>query len=440
MSEGSKRRGLRDFFLLYAGQTLSQLGSSMTAFATVIWAYTKSGEVLASSLLAICSTVPYLIVSLLGGAVVDRGNKKRIMLICDTVAAVGSGAILACYWAGCLELWILCLCNVLGGFMNAFQTPASQVAVTLLVEEKDYARVGGIQSVAGAAVGILTPMLAAALLSLGGLGLIICVDLGTFLFAFLTLLLLIRIPEGENGEKKGDLRALKRDMAEGFAFLKGEKGIFLLLLMYGILEFTGAVSFDSMYSPLVLARTGNDEMAVGVVSSCMAAGCMAASLLLSFKRQPKRRLRPMFLGSFLCLLGITLFGMGRSLAWWCVVAFCGCFGSPIYGTYQTVLLRERVPVSMQGRVFSIQGLVTQMLTPVGYLLGAILADDVLELFMARQGKAQAVFSRLVGTGKGAGIGLIFVFAGILGMVLLAALSRNPQIRELEMPQEKTIKN
>ena len=143
MSEGSKRRGLRDFFLLYAGQTLSQLGSSMTAFATVIWAYTKSGEVLASSLLAICSTVPYLIVSLLGGAVVDRGNKKRIMLICDTVAAVGSGAILACYWAGCLELWILCLCNVLGGFMNAFQTPASQVAVTLLVEEKDYARVGG---------------------------------------------------------------------------------------------------------------------------------------------------------------------------------------------------------------------------------------------------------------------------------------------------------
>ena len=81
-----------------------------------------------------------------------------------------------------------------------------------------------------------------------------------------------------------------------------------------------------------------------------------------------------------------------------------------------------------------------MLTPVGYLLGAILADDVLELFMARQGKAQAVFSRLVGTGKGAGIGLIFVFGGILGMVLLAALSRNPQIRELEMPQEKTIKN
>lgn len=440
MSEGRKARGLQDFFLLYIGQTLSQLGSSMTAFATVIWAYTKNGEVLASSLLAICSTVPYLIVSLLGGAVVDRGNKKRIMLICDTAAALGSGAILVCFWAGCLELWILCLCNVLSGFMNAFQTPASQVAVTLLVEEKDYARVGGIQSVAGAAVGILTPTLAAALLSLGGLGLILCVDLGTFLFAFLTLLLFIHIPERETGGETGGRRSLYQDMAEGFRFLKGQRGILLLLLMYGILEFTGAISFDSMYSPLLLARTGNDEMAVGVVSSCMAAGCMAASLLLSLKKQPKQRLRPMFLGSFLCLLGITLFGMGRSLAWWCAVAFCGCFGSPIYSTYQTVLLRERVPVAMQGRIFSIQGLLTQMLTPVGYLLGAILADDLLEPFMAQQGRAQAFFSRLVGTGKGAGIGLIFVLAGLLGMVLLAVLGRNPKIQALETQQGNPDKN
>ena len=437
MSEGRRARGLRDFFLLYIGQTLSQLGSSMTAFATVIWAYTENGEVLASSLLAICSTVPYLIVSLLGGAVVDRGSKKKIMLICDTAAALGSAAILACFWAGCLELWILCLCNVVGGFMNAFQTPASQVAVTLLVEEKDYARVGGIQSVAGAAVGILTPTLAAALLSIGGLGLILWVDLGTFLFAFLTLLLLIRIPEKEAREKDAGFRSLRRDMVEGFSFLKGERGILLMLLMYGILEFTGAISFDSMYSPMLLARTGNDEMAVGLVSSCMAAGCMAASLLLSMKKQPEHRLRAMFFGSFLCLFGITLFGMGRSLLWWCVVAFCGCFGSPIYSTYQTVLLRERVPVAMQGRIFSIQGLLTQMLTPVGYLLGAILADHILEPFMARQGSAQSILARLVGSGKGAGMGLLFVGAGILGMVLLAVLGRNPQIRNLEAQTAKS---
>ena len=72
----------------------------------------------------------------------------------------------------------------------------------------------------------------------------------------------------------------------------------------------------------------------------------------------------------MCLSGILLFGMGRSLAWWCIVVFIGCFGSPVYQTYQTVLFRERVPVSLQGRIFSLQGMITSGLTPLGCLAGA----------------------------------------------------------------------
>ena len=106
-----------------------------------------------------------------------------------------------------------------------------------------------------------------------------------------------------------------------------------------------------MYSPLLLARTGNNEAVVGIVSSVAAAGGLCASLWMSLAKQPAGKLRIMFGGSVMCLSGILLFGMGRSLAWWCIVVFIGCFGSPVYQTYQTVLLRERVPVSMQGRIF-----------------------------------------------------------------------------------------
>lgn len=129
----TKRResNIRDFALLFTGQTVSQLGTNMTSFALIIWTYTKNGQVMASSLLAICSAIPYLIVSLFGGAVVDNTNKKKIMLICDFVAAVCLFAILSCFISGILELWILCVVNMLSGFMNAFQNPASQVAVSL---------------------------------------------------------------------------------------------------------------------------------------------------------------------------------------------------------------------------------------------------------------------------------------------------------------------
>ena len=198
-----------------------------------------------------------------------------------------------------------------------------------------------------------------------------------------------------------------------------------------VVSFAGAVSFDSMYSPLLLARTGNREIVVGIVSSVAAAGGLCASLWMSFSKQPKGKLRVMFAGSVMCLAGILLFGMGRSLLWWCIVVFIGCFGSPVYQTYQTVLLRERVPVSMQGRIFSLQGMITSGLTPVGCLLGAALADSVFEPYMREAGNAPELLSRLVGYGDGAGMGLLFVLAGSAGIVICILMGANPGIRKLE---------
>lgn len=423
--------GIRDFVLLFAGQTVSQLGTNMTSFALIIWVYTKSSQVMASSLLAICSTVPYLIVSLVGGAIVDNANKKKIMLICDSFAAVCSFAILSCFLNGSLELWILCVVNVISGFMNAFQNPASQVAVSLLVNPKDYVRVGGVQSVVSSIAGILTPVLAAGLLGIGGLGLILVIDLGTFLFAFITLLLFVRIPDIIKKEKKVSFGEIDGSIKGGVSFLKTNQGILVLLLMYSVLEFMGAVSFDSMYSPLILARTGNNEMAVGIISAFMAAGCLAASMMLTVMKPPKRKLSIMYVGSFMCLTGIVLFGMGRNVYQWCAIVFFGCFGAPIYSTYQTVILREKVSTSMQGRIFALQGMITGMLSPVGYLTGALLADYVCGPFMQKNGKVQQFLSVFLGSGKGAGIGLIFVAAGLTGIIVLVILCQNRKIKELD---------
>ena len=407
------------------------MGSAMTGLAVVIWAYGSTGQVMASSLLAVCSAVPYLLVSLFGGAAADYMNKKKIMLICDMAAAAGSLILLLCASFQVLELWVLCVVNVLNGLMNAFQGPASQVSVTLLLEKRDYAKAGGIQSALGAVSGMLSPILAAALLGFGGLGLVLAVDLATFAFAFFVLLLFIRIPDSAGKKEEADPGSLGQSMKEAAAFLKGQKGIRLLLVLYSVLEFLGAVSFDSMYSPLLLARTGNREIVVGIVSSVAAAGGLCASLWMSFSRQPKGKLRVMFAGSVMCLAGILLFGMGRSLLWWCIVVFIGCFGSPVYQTYQTVLLRERVPVSMQGRIFSLQGMITSGLTPAGCLLGAALADSVFEPYMRETGNAPKPLYRLVGSGDGAGMGLMFVLAGAAGIVICILMSGSPGIRKLE---------
>ena len=400
-----------NFMIFFISQTVSELGTSMTGFATVIWMYSNSGQVMSSSLLAICSTVPYLIVSLLGGVVVDKMNKKKIMLICDSIAAAGSVILLGCYILGYLQLWVLCLVNIINGFMNAFQNPASQVTVTLLVEQKDYARIGGIQSTMGALVGIFQPILATTILNVLGLQWILIVDLCTFVFAFLVLLFVVQIPDEIASDSQSSFSEIWNGLKEGIDFISGNRPILMLLIMYCILEFIGAISFDGMFTPLLLARTNNNETIVGIVSSFMAIGCIVASVILSMMEQPKKKLPIMYFGSYMCLIGITLFGMGRSLVWWCIVVFIGCFGSPIYHTYQTIIIREKVDASMQGRVFSLQGMITQALTPLGFLGGGMLADYIFEPLMKKMFLGKNIITFFVGRQNGSGIGLIFVIAG-----------------------------
>ena len=420
-----------NFMIFFISQTVSELGTSMTGFATVIWMYSNSGQVMSSSLLAICSTVPYLIVSLLGGVVVDKMNKKKIMLICDSIAAAGSVMLLGCYILGYLQLWVLCLVNIINGFMNAFQNPASQVAVTLLVEQKDYARIGGIQSTMGALVGIFQPILATTILNVLGLQWILIVDLCTFVFAFLVLLFVVQIPDEIAYDSQSSFSEIWNGLKEGIDFISGNRPILMLLIMYCILEFIGAISFDGMFTPLLLARTNNNETIVGIVSSFMAIGCIVASVILSMMEQPKKKLPIMYFGSYMCLIGITLFGMGRSLVWWCIVVFIGCFGSPIYHTYQTIIIREKVDASMQGRVFSLQGMITQALTPLGFLGGGMFADYIFEPLMKKMFLGKNIITFFVGRQNGSGIGLIFVIAGLVGIAALTILKCNPAIKELE---------
>lgn len=420
-----------NFMIFFISQTVSELGTSMTGFATVIWMYSNSGQVMSSSLLAICSTVPYLIVCLLGGVVVDKMNKKKIMLICDSIAAAGSVILLGCYILGYLQLWVLCLVNIINGFMNAFQNPASQVTVTLLVEQKDYARIGGIQSTMGALVGIFQPILATTILNVLGLQWILIVDLCTFVFAFLVLLFVVQIPDEIASDSQSSFSEIWNGLKEGIDFISGNRPILMLLIMYCILEFIGAISFDGMFTPLLLARTNNNETIVGIVSSFMAIGCIVASVILSMMEQPKKKLPIMYFGSYMCLMGITLFGMGRSLVWWCIVVFIGCFGSPIYHTYQTIIIREKVDASMQGRVFSLQGMITQALTPLGFLGGGMLADYIFEPLMKKMFLGKNIITFFVGRQNGSGIGLIFVIAGLVGIAALTILKCNPAIKELE---------
>lgn len=217
---------LKNFLILWSGQSLSTLGSSMTNYALLIWVYQQKNSTMGVALLAVCTYLPSILLSFLAGTFVDRHNKKKIILICDSIAAMGTIFIFILMSVNKLEVWNIYLINILISIMNAFQIPADTVLISGIVPKKYYLRIGGLQSISSSVVGIITPAFATALMTLVGINMIFIVDIGTFIFAFVTLLFFIEIPD--NLCKSVDIEEKKsyvQDCKEGFIFLKMHKPI-----------------------------------------------------------------------------------------------------------------------------------------------------------------------------------------------------------------------
>ena len=367
---------------------------------------------------------------------VDRQNKKRIMLIADLVAACGTLVVFVLHSADVLQIWHLYVINFLLSLMNAFQEPASFVAVSLLVPKEHYARAGGLQGFSGAAVSILAPALGALLLASGGLDLVLMIDLATFAVAFLVLLFLIRIPEPERQTMEEE--PFSKTCLGGIRYLKEHKAILRITLFLAVINFLAKLGNDGMLSPFILGRTGNNQSVLGMVESFTALGVLAGSLLATTMKPIKKRTRLIFIATGLVFAG-NIFQSLTSRPWlWCTAAFGSYVLAAVMNVNMDILMRERVPLEMQGRVFSAKSTLQNFTIPPALLLGGLLADTVFEPFMGTDSPAQRVLSGFFGTGKGAGIGLMFFITGIAGMLVSFTRLRKPVYRELDRKEKETI--
>ncbi len=174
----------------------------MTSYALVLWLYLKTGLALETALLSVCSYAPYVVMSIFAGALSDRWNKKKNMLVCVFLAAVSTVAVFVLIKADALAAWHLYILNALNGLMNTIQQPAGEVAATALIPREYYQKTSGLRSLSQSLNSILTPILATALFTLAGMDEVIAVDLATFAVAFVVLLCFIKIPESGSGENK----------------------------------------------------------------------------------------------------------------------------------------------------------------------------------------------------------------------------------------------
>ena len=408
----NKKNELREFYILWSTQSLSQLGSAITAFALTLWLYEKTGSALSTATLRICTYAPYVIMSIFAGALSDKFDKKKTMLICDLMAALTTVLVFVLYKGDMLCVWHLYLINAVSGLMNTVQQPASEVAYTMVIPKEHYQKTSGLQSLSRSLITIGNPLIAAAVYGLAGLDAAIAVDLLTFAIAFLALALFIRIPEiPKKNEDEENVIKLAR---EGLVFLKDNPMIlYVILFMAGVNLIASA--FDAVLPALIIPNPRGGNSVLGIVTSCSGIAMIAGSLIATVMPKPKDRVRIIYLSMLFSLATENyLLAFSRIPLMWCLGQILGWIFVPVMSANQNVIMRNSIPARLQGRVYACRNTLQFFTIPIGLLLGGFMVDEVCEPVMKDSG---SIMQMLFGSGKGSGAALMMFILGVAGTAM-----------------------
>jgi len=425
-------KGMGTFTWLWSGQLLATFGTAMTRFALTIWAFNRTGQVTTLALLGFFNSGAYVLFSPMAGVLVDRWPRKWVIVAADAATALVTAGLLGLFAAGQLEIWHVYVAGVLSNALGAFQEPAFRASVSVLVPKTQLTRANAMLSLADDGSRMFAPMLAGVLLLVVSAGGIMAVDVITCLLAAVSVLV-NRIPQPKaSAEGKAARGGWAHELTFGFRYIAQRPGLLGILVIFTVVNLFAALTYYGVLSAMILARSGHSQVALGTVQSMLGVGGVVGGVLLSVWGGPRRRL-PAFLlttaASF--ALGDMLLAVGRTLPAWAVAAFFSSVFIPFILSCYESIWQAQVAHDIQGRVLAAKNMVQVGSMPIGYLAAGILADRVFEPAMAAGGRLAGTFGNLVGTGPGAGMGLMFACTCVLGLATSLSGFLFPAIRHVE---------
>ncbi len=430
-AHGKKPAGMKAFIVIWLGQLISVLASSMTGFALSIWMYQQTESATAMGLVQVCFITPFLIMSPFAGVMVDRYNRKLMMMVSDFTAVLATALILILHLSGNLQFWHLYIAAVLNGIGNTFQWPAYSAAVGTMVAKEQLGKVNGMMSLVEAGPGVVAPLLAGMLLPVIGLTGILTIDIFTFFMA-IGALLVIFVPQPQRTEEGQKAQGnMLKEAAFGFRYIFARPSLLGLQMLFFAGNLFSGVAFTVM-APMILARTNQNALMFGTVQTAGAIGAVVGGIAMSAWGGFKRRIHGV-LASWIWfgLFSACLVGTGFGLPVWVAGAALGELAIPLMNGSNQVIWQAKVAPDLQGRVFSSRRLIAWFTNPVSPIIGGTMADFVLEPAMRAGGFLPDTFGWLVGTGPGSGMGLLMLICGVLISLVGVAGYFIPVIRKAE---------
>lgn len=411
--------------LIWFGDFVSAIGSGLTSFGLGVYIFRQTGSASCMALVTLLAFLPSLLLGPLAGVLADRYDRRLLMILGDSLSAVGLVYILACMMAGEAKIWQICVGVTVSSVFTSLLEPAYKATITDLLSPEQYSRASGMVQIAGSAKYLISPVLAGFLLTVSDIRLLLVLDICTF---FVTVSTTMVARRGLKSKTAAVGTSVFTELRDGFAALAGKKGIVTLVVMGAFITFCLGV-IQTLASPMILSFT--DSATLGTLMTVIALGLLVSSCLLGGLAIKKGYAR--LLSASLCGAGIfmMLFGFRENILWIGAAGFLFFAMLPFANASIDYLLRTNIGNEAQGRAWGMVGLISQLGYVAAYAVSGLLSDYVFTPMLLPGGALSGTVGAVIGTGAGRGTGLLIIVAGVLLCVSSVLLFCMKSVRELE---------
>lgn len=413
------------FLLLWSGDFISAIGSGLTSFGLGVYIFEQTGKASQMAFIMLLGFLPALLLSPFAGALADHYDRRKMMILGDSLSATGLLFILLCLVRGEAAFWQICIGVTISSVFSSLLEPAYKATISDLLDPQQYSKASGLVQIAGSAKYLISPVLAGFLLTFSDIRLLLVLDICTFFVTVATTFAVQRGLESKTVESKFSFLT---ELKEGWNALSGKKGILTLVVMGALITFClGFV--QTLASPMVLSFS--DSAVLGTLTTVIASGMLVSGVVLGGLTIKKGYAGLLCLS--LCGAGIfmALFGMRENIWFIGVSGFLFFAMLPFANASLDYLIRTNIDNRLQGRAWGLIGLVSQLGYVVAYAVSGLLADYIFTPLLLEEGALADSAGKILGTGPGRGIGLLIVIAGIALSVTSLILFGMKSIRKLE---------
>jgi MFS family permease len=372
----------RPFAWLWAGQTTSRLGDSLYRIALSWWVLEKTGSAVAMGTVLIFSQIPLLLFLLIGGVVVDRLPRIRIMFASDLLCGLVVTFVAFFAWFDLLEIWHIYIASILFGFVEAFFFPAYQAVVPEITPSELLTSANSLNGLSQRVTGIVGPALGAALVAAGGTSLTFALDAISFFISALCVMPLLRssfdqrhrpvetteVSSGSRSPVRAALKQAFTDLREGFRLVVRIPWIWITILLFGFINIMEAGPRAVAMPFLIKEDLGADVELLGLLGSAASLGFVVGMVWLGQYVRLQRRGLLAYLSIILSGAALLPFAFKLPIPVLVASMFLSGIATSVFALIWTHTLQEMVPGNMLGRVYSIDALGSFVLLPIGFAL------------------------------------------------------------------------